>query len=342
MRRTVAQKHDSNKTGTATSSVQPNRRRMLAGAAGLCLASMAGPIRASDNRTITLVVPYQAGGNSDALGRAIGAAAAEEMKTTVVVENKAGAEGQIGAQDVMRGPKDGTRVLLAGAGSLLLLPELRHNPPYDPVNDFTPIAGNIEFSFFLYVHPSVPANTLEEFVDYVKANPGKVNLGTGSNTSIMSTDFLFNAVGGKVERIAYKGETSSAQDLLAGRIQGAIATAALLTHVKSGGLKVLATTLTQRSPLVPDVPTVVESGFPELPFGGGWLGVFGPANMPDEAFERVNKGFTAALNRPDMAEMYRQLGLVYTPMSAEQYKQYIKDQTAMYKRMAVELNMPKQ
>lgn len=319
------------------------RRAILQGVAGLSLGALAGSAAAQGaGRVMTLVVPYQAGGSSDALGRAIAAAAAKELDRTIIVDSKPGAEGQLGSQDVMKAPPDGLRVVLAGAGSLLLVPELRQNPPYDAVKDFTPIAGNIEFSFFLYVHPSVPATNMREFMEYVKANPGKVNFATGSNTSIMSTDYIFRSAGAQIVQVNYKGETSATTDLLAGRIQATIATSAPLSHVQSGALRVLVTTLNTRSPLAPNVPTIREAGFQEVPFGGGWLGIFGPASMPADVVDRLHKAFAAGIEQPETKTKLDQLGLVYTPMSNAQYAAYIKEQQALYKKMARDLNMPKQ
>ena len=147
-------------------------------------------------------------------------------------------------------------------------PALRRTPPYDPVKDFTPIAGAVEFSFFLYVSPELPAKNLAEFVAYVKANPGKINYAIGNNIGFMSMGFLARTAGLDMVKVSYKGEMAAVTDMLTNRVQAMIATSAPLSYVKAGKLRALATTLTKRSKLLPDVPTMKQAGQQEVPEQG--------------------------------------------------------------------------
>jgi tripartite-type tricarboxylate transporter receptor subunit TctC len=310
----------------------------------LCMASFAAPALAADfpTRPITLVVPYQAGGTSDGIARALASAASKDLGQPVVVDNKAGAEGLIGSMDVQKAPPDGYRVLWGGAGSMMVVPALRKHPQFDPVAAFTPIAGSVDFSFFLYVHPGIPANNLGEFVAFIKANPGKYNYAVGSNQGMLSSAYLNKSLGLDMEKVTYKGEPAIINDLIPGRVQAMFGTSAAAPHVKDGTLKALVTTLPQRSPLLPGVPTMKESGFKDLPFspGGGWLGIFGPAGMERPVVERLNKAFVKALTDPDVKKKMEDAGLTYTPFSIDGLAAFVKDQRDLYKQTVKELEIP--
>lgn len=292
------------------------------------------------NKPITLVVPYQAGGSTDALARALATAAAAELGQPIVIENKPGAEGLIGCLDVAKAAPDGYRLLLGGAGSLVLVPALRKTPPYDAVKDFTPIAGVSEFSFFMFVHPSLPTKNMTEFVNYVKANPGKVNYAASNNSGIMSMAFLSRTAGLDMVKVLYKGEPASIADLLTNRVQATFATATPVPHVKSGQLRALATSLTKRSNLLPDVPTMTEAGQKEIPFGGGWVAIFGPAGMPKDVVNRLSKAFIAANNQPATHAKMDQLALVPSPLTSDELGSYVKAQTIVYRDAVRDLKMP--
>ncbi|MBJ7363112.1 MAG: tripartite tricarboxylate transporter substrate binding protein, partial [Ilumatobacteraceae bacterium] len=170
-------------------------------------------------KPITLVVPYQAGGSSDAIARTMARLVGKDLGHQVIVENKAGAEGMIGSLDVMKSAPDGYRVLFGGAGSMIVVPALRRTPPFDPGTQFTPISGVIDFSFFLYAHPELPVKNLKEFVEYARAHPGKINYATGNNQGLLTFAYLKKSLNLDVVQVAYKGETAATADLLSGRVQ---------------------------------------------------------------------------------------------------------------------------
>jgi tripartite-type tricarboxylate transporter receptor subunit TctC len=309
----------------------------------LCLAAFVSTTSAQfPGKPITLVVPFQAGGSGDAIARAIGEAAANELGQPVIIENKPGAEGQLGAQDVVKAAPDGYRILLGGAGSQVLLPEQKKAPPYDAVKDFTPIAGVCEFSFFLYVHPSVPVTSMREFIDYAKANPGKMNYATSNNQGLITFAHVNKTVGIDLERVSYKGEPAALSDLLSGRVQAMFGTLAALPHVKNGRLRAIATTLHKRSPQLPDVATMRESGQDDVPFGGGWLAIFGPRGMPKDVVDRLSKAFIVANNRPDIRAKMEQLGVAPTPLRPDELAAYVNEQRVVYRQAVRDIGMPVQ
>jgi tripartite-type tricarboxylate transporter receptor subunit TctC len=293
-------------------------------------------------KPITLVVPYQAGGSSDGIARAMARIVGKDLGQQVIVENKAGAEGMIGSLDVMKSAPDGYRVLFGGAGSMIVVPALRRAPPFDPGTQFTPISGVVDFSFFLYAHPDLPVKNLREFVDYAQAHPGKINYATGNNQGLLTFAYLKKSLNLDVVQVAYKGETAATADLLSGRVQAMFATTAPLMHAKEGRLKVLVTTLPQRTPLLPEVATMTESGYPEFPFSpaGGWLGIFGPADMNPEVVKILHQSFGKALTDPDVQKQLAQAGLSYRAMELEQMGVFVKSQRDQFRHLIRDLGIP--
>ncbi len=320
---------------------RPSRCRSLIGGLALAFTSFISSAQQFPTKPITLVSPYLAGGSADGIARAIAEAAGKELGQPVVVEAKPGAEGLVGAQDVQRAAPDGYRVLWGGAGSLMIVPALRKEPPFDPVVAFTPIAASVDFSFFLYVNPSLPAKNMKEFIEYVKANPGKVAYATGNNQGLLTMADIAKKHGLDMVKVQYRGEVAAATDLLTNRVQAMFGTTSVINFAREGKLRVLVTTLQKRSPLLPEVPTMRESGVPDVEFGGGWLGIYGPANMPRPVTERLNKAFIAAFNNADVQTKMRDAGLVYTPYpTLPELAKYTRDQRDLYRKTVKELDIP--
>ncbi len=323
-----------------------SRRRMLRGfAAGAAICLLGANAVAADNfpnRVITLVSPYQAGGGADSIGRAIAEAAAKQLGQPVVVESKPGAEGIIGAMDIIRSKPDGYRLFWGGGGSMVVSPALRKKTPFDPVKAFTPISGSVDFSFFLYVRPDFPANNFKEFIAEVKANPGKYNYGTGNNTGLLTFAYLKKKYGLDIQQVKYKGESAVVNDLIPGRVQALFATTSALQHAKTGKLKMLVTTLPERSELAPDVPTFQESGFEEIPFSpaGGWLGIFGPPGMDPGIQTKLHEAFDKALQDPEVKKMILSGGLKHTPMSIPELTEFVRSQRDQYIETVRDLQIP--
>ena len=278
-----------------------------------CAAAIATNVQAAyPDRPITLVVPFPAGATTDTVARVVSQAASIELGQPIVVDNKPGAEGQVAAQDVVRAAPDGYRLLLGTSGNLSLVPALRKKPPYDVLTDFTPVADVGRFSFFLYVHPSVPAKTLKEFLDYAKANPGKMSYGTGNNTGVVAFSHFNTLNGLDLTHVPYKGEPPAMLDLIAGRTQAMIGTTIGAPYMRDGKLRALVTINAQRNSLLADVPTLRESGMRDLEIVP-WAGLVGPAGLPRDVVTRLNKAFVAALNKPEVRAQMDRLGFPLTP-----------------------------
>src|SRR5216117_1184474 len=204
------------------------------------------------NKPVRVVVPFPAGSSTDIVTRVLANSVSQSIGQQLVVDNKAGADGAIAAAEVAKAGPDGYTLLMATSSPMSAVPAMKKSPPYDPVADFTPITDIGRYTFFILVHPSVPAKTLAELIDHARANPGKLNC--SSSTSI--------------------------------------------AQIRDGRLRALVTTLGKRSHMLPEVPAIAEAGMPQFSITS-WAGLFGPARMPREVVERLNKEFGAAMARAE-------------------------------------------
>ena len=265
---------------------------------GLALASPQAHAAEYPTRPIRLIVPYAAGGPTDVLGRMVADYLGRDLKQTVVVENKAGAQGAIGAEAAARSEPDGYTLFFTAASLFVLNPLLYKKLPYDPDKDFRMLEVITDIPMIMEVHPSVPAKTVAEFVAYAKANPGKLNFGsagTGGTTHLAGEMFKL-MTGVDMVHVAYKGAGPALQDLLSGNIQLMFDTlGTALPPVKGGLLRPLAVTSKERISDLPDVPTVAESGYPDYAVGV-WYGVAAPSRVPDDVLQKVKASLDRGLN----------------------------------------------
>ena len=260
-------------------------------------------------KPIRLIMPFPAGAAADTAARIVAQPLSQGLGQPVLVDNKPGADGAIAAELAAKSAPDGYTLLFAGPTQMLGVPTLRKNPPYDPVADFAPITSVVTFAFFLVVHPSVPAKTLPELIDYVRANPGKLNYASGNIIGVLATAQLMSL--GKLEmvHVPYKGEPLAIPDLLDARVHMMFGNGAIVTPlVKEGKLRALATLLPVRSPLLPGVPTIVEGGMPRLTVVP-WGGLFAPAKTPRDIVERLAREVNVILKRPDIREQLEKQAL---------------------------------
>jgi tripartite-type tricarboxylate transporter receptor subunit TctC len=303
----------------------------LAATLASTLASTAALAQGFPNKPIRIVVPFPPGSATDSIARTLGASVSAAIGQPVLVDNKAGADGAIAGSDVARAAPDGYTLLMATNSPMSAVPALKKNPPYDPVADFTPITDVGRYTFFLVVHPSVPANTIGELIAYGKANPGKLNYATGNTTGIVSTALFMSLGGMQMVHVPYKGEPQAITDLLAGRVQFLVASAATTApHVRDGKLRALAVTLEQRSPALPDVPTIAEAGMPAFKLTS-WAGLFGPARMPADVAQRLNREFVAAIHRPDVQAAMAKQGFMLTGSSMDKLGTLVREQLESYR-----------
>ena len=275
-----------------------NWRILSALACGLVLAVPQVHAAEYPTRAIKLIVPYAAGGPTDVLGRMVGDYLGRDLKQTVVVENKAGAQGAIGAEAAARSEPDGYTLFFTAASLFVLNPLLYKKLPYDPDRDFRMLEVITDIPMIMEVHPSVPAKTVAEFVAYAKANPGKLNFGsagTGGTTHLAGEMFKL-MTGIDMVHVAYKGAGPALQDLVSGNIQLMFDTlGTALPPVKGGLLRPLAVSSAQRITDLPDVPTVAESGYPDYAVSV-WYGVAAPSKVPDDVLQKVKASLDRALN----------------------------------------------
>jgi tripartite-type tricarboxylate transporter receptor subunit TctC len=302
--------------------------------AALLLCALSGIATAQyPNKPIKIIVPFPGGSATDTISRILGASVSGAIGQSVVVENKAGADGAIAAGEVMRAAPDGYTLLMATNSPMSAVPALKKVPPYDPVSDFTPITDIGRYTFFIVVHPGVPAKTVSEFIHYARANPGKINYASGNTTGIVSAAFFASQAGIEMVHVPYKGEPQAITDLLAGRVHLLFASSSTsVPQVRDGKLRALATTLSRRSNLLPDVPTIAEAGMPQFQLTS-WAGLFGPAKMPREIVERLNKEFGAAMQRPDVVQAMDKQAFLLLPSTPERLGAFVKEQMDSYRNV---------
>jgi len=298
------------------------RRAMLLGA----LASAAWPaVHAQSDKTVRLIVPFPPGGSTDILARAIGAKLGPALGQTVVVENRPGAGGSMGASEVARAQADGHTLLMGHIGTLAVNPALYPKLPYDPVKSFVPVAWVARVPNILVVHASSPVKTLADLVAAARARPGKLNYSSGGNGSAAHIAFEYLKLKANffMLHIPYRGTAPSVNDLLGGQVDATFTGApAVLPHVRSGRLRALAVSSPQRLPSLPDVPTVAESGFVGFD-ADQWYGVVAPTGTPADVVARLNAEINKALRMPSVAQQLATEGAIPTPSSPQAFADLI-------------------
>jgi tripartite-type tricarboxylate transporter receptor subunit TctC len=242
------------------------------------------------SKPVRVVVAFTAGGTTDILARSIGQQLSDRLKQPFVIDNKPGAGGNVGTEMVARAPADGYTLIVNSVGPIAVNPTLYPKLPFNPLTDLVPIVQIADVPNVLVVHPSLPVKSLQEFVAYAKAHPGKLNCAsTGIGTSAhLSCYILARRAGLEITHVPYKG-ADALRDLLAGRVHFMLATIpSVKQHIDAGGLRALAVSSVKRSRSLPDVPTVADSGFPGFETGS-WFGFFGPKGTPAEVIEALNK-----------------------------------------------------
>ena len=285
------------------------------------------------SKPLKIIVPFPAGTATDLVARVLGQSVSTAIGQSVLIDNKGGADGAIGAAEVMNAAPDGYTMLLATNSPMSAVPALRKNPPFDPVTDFAPVTDVGRYSFFLFVNASQPYKTVGEMIAFAKANPGKLNYATGNATGIVSFAQIGSLAGIDIAHIPYKGEPAGITDLVANRVQMMIAT--LTTggpHVREGRLRAIATTLPRRSPLLPEAQTMAEAGLPQFAIVS-WAGLFAPAKTPKDVVERLNREFTAAMKRPDVQAAMEKQAFFLSPSTPEQLGEHVKAQKEAYARI---------
>ena len=286
-------------------------------------------------KPIHFVVPYPAGGPLDTVARLLGSKVAESMKQPVIVENKPGAGGNIGADFVAKSPADGYTILMGAVATHAINPTLYAHIPYDPVRDFVPITQVASTPNVLVVNPSLPVHNVQEFIAYAKANPGKLNFGSGSTGSAghLAGELFDTLAGVKMVHVPYKGAGPAMQDLIGGQIQLMFDNlASSLGQIKAGRVRALAVTTAKRSTLAPDLPTIAESGLPGFDIST-WFGIFAPAKTPQPIVDRLYTEFTRALALPEVREAMLKLGAEPVGNKPAEFAAYIQSEADKYAKL---------
>jgi tripartite-type tricarboxylate transporter receptor subunit TctC len=281
-------------------------------------------------RTVRMVVPYGAGGVSDIIGRVLAQKLSDQLGQPVVVENRGGAGGMLGTGLVAKSPPDGYTIVLSSLSAFAIGPRLVRTLPYDPVRDFTAIAGVALTPTILTVNPALAQRTVKEIVDYAKANPGRLNYGSSGVGSIghISAELLRDASGADLVHIPYKSAAFAYPDLISGSVTMVFdALPSAIQYIRTGKVRPVAMMSEQRSPLLPDVPTFAEAGFPSVKLRL-WVGLHGPSGLPPAVVQRLNEATAKALAAPDLRERYASVGADPMPMSAQAFGAMVREDVA--------------
>jgi tripartite-type tricarboxylate transporter receptor subunit TctC len=306
----------------------------------LGFASIATAARADDypSHPIRLIVPFAAGGAADAVGRIVGKRIGEALGQTVVVENRTGGNGMIGAEVVSHAAPDGYTLLLGQSGPISINPGIYKKLAYDPEKDFAPISMTSAYPYVVVVNPSLGVKTLAELVALAKREPGKLNYGTtgvGSSNHLV-TELFDERAGIKMTHIPYRGTSLAVADLLAGQLQVVFSDpVSALAHVNAGTLIALAVTSKDRSQVAPNVPTIAESGYPGFD-AVAWHGIMAPARTPQPIVARLNAEIVKALKDPDTIKLIQAQAIEPVGDSPEAFASFIKQDIAKWKDVAAQ------
>ena len=284
-------------------------------------------------RPITLVVPFPAGSGTDAVARIVATELATVLGQAVIVENKAGGNATIGAQQVARAAPDGYTLLGATNTPLSAAPWLMKTISYDPLKDFTPIARGGNLPFMLVINPKLPVKDIQELVALAKKNPGKLNYASGNSTGIVGGATLASRAGIDIVHVPYKGTPQAMTDIAGGQVDLMFTDLASgMPFVKGGQMKALAVSSAERSALVPDMPSMLEGGVKDFDLIS-WNGYLGPAGMSPEVVAKLNGAFNQVLNKPEIKAKLAGLGFDAFGSSQAEFAKFVADQLVQWRDM---------
>ena len=278
------------------------------------------------DRPIRLIAPFPAGGLADVLARAIGDEMSKSLGQPVIVENRAGAGGNTGADAVAKAAPDGYTLLMSSAGILTANPHLYSKKPFDAATAFIPVSNVAQMNMIVVVNPNLQAQNLKEFVALAKASPDKLNFGSPGigTTGHLGLAMLMHTAGIKITHVPYKGAAPAVTDLIAGQIDGVVDNPpTVISHVQGGKLRALAFAAKQRLPLLPDVQTAAEAGLPDF-VATSWFGIAAPAGTPPAIIARLHKAIADGVRTPAMQERFAKSGAQLIGDTPEQFAAQIR------------------
>ncbi|HMA72494.1 MAG TPA: tripartite tricarboxylate transporter substrate binding protein [Xanthobacteraceae bacterium] len=302
---------------------------------GVCALADSAAAQAYPSRPIRLVVGFAAGGTTDFMARLLADKLRDPLRQPVLVENRTGANGALGAEYVAKSDPDGYTLYFTTAGVAAVYPHLRANPPYDPIRDFVAVSLVAFNSTMLVVNAAMPANSAVELAALARQNPGRITIaitGLGS-VSHLGVELFQSAAGIKFQEVPYRGNAPAMTDLLGGQLDGLFGDGpTVMPHIAAGKIKVLAAISRRRSDVFPDVPTFAEQGFADA-VADQWAGVLAPAQTPAATVAKLNAAIHTALSDPEVRAKLAQTGVTPAPDSPEEFTQYLKDEYSRWGRI---------
>ena len=300
----------------------------------LCLAGAAFAQERFPEKPVRFIVPFPPGGGTDALARILAAKLGEQWGQQVIVDNRAGAQGNIGTAAGAKAAPDGYTITFAHQGALVINPHLYKDPGYDTLRDFAAVARTTEMAFIAVAHPSVPAANLRELAQYARQNPGKLTFASTSAGPHIVGELFKQATGTDLVHVPYKGAGPAINDLLGGQVNLMFSNpTSTVPHVKSGKLRALGVMDTKRNPALPDVPTAQETGLPELSNVIEWYGIVVPAATPRAVVQRLGDSILRAMAAPEVLERINAIGQTPAPTSSEDFARLIREDYARWQRV---------
>lgn len=296
------------------------------------------------DRPVRIILPYSPGGGADVVARPLAIELGKRLGVSVIVENKGGASGNIAMSYVAHAPADGYTIVLPLTAQVSVNPTLYRHLPYDPINDFAPVTVVGRAAYFLVINPTVPAHTLQEFVALAKKNPGKFSYAsTGLGSGLHLSMELFKSIAGvDVVHIPYKGGSEAYTDLLAGRVQAMFAgVGAAKQWIDNGSMRALAVSTTQRSRVLPNVPTFAEAGVPGFE-SDVWYALLAPKGTPAPVIATLHDAVVAALNSPELQKTYQENGIETVGSTPDQLTSLIKSETVKWADVMKRAKVPQQ
>jgi tripartite-type tricarboxylate transporter receptor subunit TctC len=319
-------------------------RRILVLALALAPAAALAQTVAFPTKPLRLIVPFPAGGPADLFGRLLAQHMGDKLGQPVIVENVGGVGGVLGVDRAAKAAPDGYTLVLNSSSTVAIAPFSMAKMPYDVKKDLAYITSVVLVPEVLAVNPSLPVNSLKELVDYARANPGKVNFGSagGGTVTHLAGELLKVEAKVNIVHVPYKGAAPAVTDMLSGQVQmGVFDVPVLIGHIRAGKLKPLALTSAKRTPLLPDVPTVGELGYPKV-ISDNWYGLVGAAAIPPQVQKRIHAAAIAALRVPSLVEAYGKVAGIPVPSSPEEYQVFVAAEQAKWSKVVAAIGFKQQ
>jgi tripartite-type tricarboxylate transporter receptor subunit TctC len=309
-------------------------RAMLLAVALLFPGTLAAQTDTYPSRPIKIVVAFTAGGTTDIIARIVGKKLTDAWGQQVIIDNRPGAGGNLGSNVVAKSPPDGYTLLIGSVGPLAINATLYPNMPYDHLKDFVPICLVASVPNMLVVHPSVPVHSVKDLVDLARAKPGTLNYGSTGNgtTGHLSGELMNERAGINLVHVPYRGATA-VTDLLGGQVQLMFATIpSVIQHVRAGTLRAIAVTSSRRSPALPEIPTIAETGYPGFE-AGSWFGFVAPTGTPEPIVRKLHAQIAAIVRMPDINEQLASQGADPVGSTPEEFGQYMRSETEKWAKV---------